>query len=193
MEKRIFLTGAEAETRSRLIREALGERLAEAGGFVLRTEPGPDGFAEGYALCPAAAAGGVEGLESRRFLDCRVWPPAHDNEVFRDFGVRLLEEASFYPFALLDEIGGYETLIPQFAAALSALLQSALPIVGALKTTEEAERWRQLFGLGKRFTGRIGQLHAALESDPDTRVADLGEISEDEVLLLLRAWAKEHL
>ena len=58
MEKRIFLTGAEAETRSRLIREALGEKLAEAGGFVLRAEPGQDGFAEGYALCPAAAAGG---------------------------------------------------------------------------------------------------------------------------------------
>lgn len=189
MEKRIFLTGAESETRSGLIREALQEKLAEAGGFVMAAEAGGNSYAEGFALRPSAAAAGVEGLPSGRFLDCRVWPPQRDNEVFRVFGVQLLEEAAWYPFAVLDEIGGYEILIPQFREALEALLQSGLPLLGALKTAEEAEQWRQLFGLGERMTKQTARLRAALAADPDTRVLDLRETPEDEARAILRAWA----
>lgn len=193
MEQRIFLTGAEAETRSRLIRAALGDRLAGAGGFVMEAETGENGYALGYLLRPAAAAGGVEGLEGRRFLDCRSWPPQRDNEVFRDFGVRLLREAVYYPFAVLDEIGGYETLIPPFYEALEALLQSGLPLIGALKTPEEAEAWRQLFGLGERFTQRLETLRAALTADGEARILDLRETPEAEALALLREWAKDYV
>ena len=189
MEKRIFLTGAEAETRFRLIREALGEKLAWAGGFVIAAEINDRGYAEGYALRPAAAAAGVEGLPSRRFLDCRSWPPERDNEVFRSFGAELLREAALYPFAVLDELGGFETLIPQFREALEALLHSGLPILGALKTAEEAEGWRQLFGLGERMTQQTERLRESLASDPDTRILDLREATESGALALLRAWA----
>lgn len=190
MEKRLFLTGPAGSGKSRLIRELLGERLAEAGGFVMAAETGARGYAEGCALRPAAAAAGVEGLPSRRFLDYRVWPPQRDNEVFRGFGVQLLEEAVWYPFAVLDEIGGYETLIPQFREALEALLQSGLPLLGALKTAEEAEQWRQLFGLGGRMTEQTARLRAMLAADPDTRVLDLRETPEDEVRAVLHAWAE---
>lgn len=189
MEKRIFLYGAEPETRSRLIREALRDKLAWAGGFVMSAESGAAGFAEGYALCPAAAAAGVEGLPSRRFLDCRVWPPQRDNEAFRELGVQLLREAPLYPFAVLDEIGGYETLIPQFREALEELLQSGLPLLGALKTEAEAEQWRQLFGLGERMTQRCEQLRRELAAAPDCRILDLNEASEEEILSRLHAWA----
>ena len=188
MEKRIFLTGAEAETRSRLIREALQEKLAWAGGFVMAAEAGASGYAEAYALRPAAAAAGVEGLPSRRFLDCRVWPPQRDNEVFRIFGAELLREAALYPFAVLDEIGGFETLIPQFREALSALLQSPLPLIAALKTPEEAEQWRQLFGLGERMTQQTERLRLSLTEAPDTRILDLNEVPESEVLSVLHSW-----
>lgn len=191
MEKRIFLTGSEAETRFRLIREALGEKLAWAGGFVIAAETNDRGYAEGYALRPAAAAAGVEGLPSRRFLDCRSWPPERDNEVFRSFGTELLREAALYPFAVLDELGGFETLIPQFREALEALLHSGLPILGALKTAEEAEGWRQLFGLGERMTQQTDRLRESLASDPDTRILDLREATESGALALLRAWAAE--
>lgn len=192
MEKRIFLTGAEPETRSRLLCEALGEKLAWAGGFVMAAETGPAGYADGYALRPAAAAAGVEGLPSRRFLDCRAWPPQRDNEVFRELGVQLLREAALYPFAVLNEIGGYETLVPQFREALEELLQSGLPLIGALKTAEEAERWRELFGLGERMTQRADHLRRELQSDPDCRVVDLAAVPEAEALSLLRAWAAVH-
>ena len=189
MEKKLFLTGGDPETRSRLIREALGDRLSWAGGFVMAAEPGKAGYAEGYALRPAASAAGVEGLPSQRFLDCRAWPPQRDNEVFRGLGVQLLQEAAFYPFAVLDEIGGFETLIPQFREALEALLESGLPLLGAMKTAEEAEQWRQLFGLGEKMTGQTERLRSLLVRDPDTRLIDLAATPEDEALGLLRAWA----
>lgn len=192
MEKKLFLTGGDPEARSRLIREALGDRLSWAGGFVMAAEPGEAGYAEGYALRPAASAAGVEGLPSPRFLDCRAWPPQRDNEVFRDFGVQLLREAAFYPFAVLDEIGGFETLIPEFREALEALLQSGLPLLGALKTAEEAEQWRQLFGLGEKMTRHTERLRSLLLSDPDARLLDLRDRPEAEVLSLLRAWAALH-
>lgn len=192
MEKRIFLTGPQGSGKSRLIREALGAKLAWAGGFVIGAEAGDSGYAEGYALRPAAAAGGVEGLPSRRFLECRAWPPVRDNEVFRVFGAELLREAALYPFAVLDEIGGFETLIPQFREALEALLQSGLPLIGALKTPEEAEQWRQLYGLGERFTEHTERLRNNLYRDPDTRILDLREIAEPEALAILRAWTETY-
>lgn len=156
----------------------------------MAAETGETGYAVGYALRPAAAAAGVEGLPSRRFLDCRAWPPQRDNEVFRGFGVQLLQEAALYPFAVLDEIGGFETLIPQFREALEALLQSGLPLLGALKSAEETEQWRQLFGLGEKMTQQTQRLRALLAEDPDARLIDLGEHSEAEALALLRAWAE---
>ena len=191
MEKRIFLIGPQGSGRSRLIREALGEKLAEAGGFVTVPEPGPEGFSVGAALRPAASAAGIAGLDSRRFLDFSAWPPAHDNEVFRIFGTRLLQEAALYPFALLDELGGFELLIPPFRAALYALLESGLPLFGALKTPEETEAWRQLYGLGERMTQQAARLLEALAADADTRVIDLEHTSESEALSLLRAWASD--
>ncbi len=192
MERRLFLTGGETEDRSRLIREALGDRLAWAGGFVTEAERGDSGFAEGYLLCPAAAAGGVEGLAGCRFLDCRVWPPARDNEVFREYGARLLREAAYYPFAVLLELGGFETLIPQFREAAEALLESGLPLLGALKSPAEAEVWRQLYGLGERMTQQTGRLRARIESAPDARLVDLDEAPESEVRSVLNAWVKEY-
>lgn len=192
MEKRIFLTGPQGAGKSRLIREALGGKLAWAGGFVMAAERGDSGYAEGYALCPAAAAAGVEGLEARRFLDCRVWPPVRDNEVLRGYGVQLLREAAYYPFALLDELGGFELLLPQFRQALAELLRSGLPLVGALKTPEEAEQWRQLYGLGERFTAQTDALRLWMEQDADTRILDLRDASESEALTALRAWAEAY-
>lgn len=184
MEHRLFLTGADAQTRRRLIVAALGGKLAGAGGFVMLEEP------EGCALCPAAAAAGVAGLECPRFLDFRAWPPIRDNEVLRSCGAQLLREAAFYPYAVLCELGGFETLIPQFTDALAALLASDVPLLGAVKPAEEAEQWRQLFGLGERFSARAAALRRALAAEG--RLLDLDAASEEDALAALRAWAAEY-
>ena len=189
MHKRIFLTGPAGCGKSRLIREALGGRLAMVGGFMTGPVHGPDGYAKGYALRPAAACAGVEGLACPVFLDAGVWPPVRDNEVFRVYGTRLLREALWYPCAVLDELGGFELLIPQFRAALEELLGSGLPLLGTVKTAEDAEAWRQLFGLGERFTQHAAQFRAMLSADENTLILDLSCCSEADARRALGDWA----
>ena len=113
MKRHLFLSGPAFCGKSRLIRERLGTRLQAAGGFCTELSASEDG-GFGCRLMPAAMAGGAEGYEKELFLDLRFSPPSHDSEVFRQTGVRLLEEAVWYPFAVLDEIGGFELIIPQF-------------------------------------------------------------------------------
>ena len=146
----------------------------------------------GCTLMPAAAAGGVEGFEKELFLDLRQFPPLHDSEVFRGSGVRYLEEAEWYPFAVLDEIGGMDLIIPQFRVALDALLRSELPVLGVLKTEEDAEQLRQALGPGQRFREFSEQLHRTLRRDPDTEILRIEADAAREAGEAVAAWAAEY-
>lgn len=192
MQKKLFLIGPTGCGKSRLIRETLGEKLACAGGYVTVRQTDEAGRFVGFSLLPAAAAGGVEGFEAQLYLDCRVFPPEKDHEVFRETGTRLLEEAAWYPFALLDELGGYELVIPQFALALDALLDSSLPCVGALRNAEDAELLRSLLGLSDRYTAKRNALYERLRHDKDCRIVEVRDDNAGEVKALLTAWTKEY-
>ena len=189
MQRHLFLTGPAGAGKSTQIREALGPKLAEAGGFMT----GPADGSLCFELRPAAAFAGVEGLECARFLDASVWPPVKDNEAFRGLGVRLLQEAVWYPYAVVDEIGGFELLIPQFRGALEELLSSDLPLIGALKTCGEAAMLGQAFGLGERYGQYTARLHEALRADPDTLILPLDETEDEAVRRAVRDWAGQYV
>lgn len=193
MERRLFLTGPTGSGKSSLLRRALGARLCGAGGFVMRAERGTYGELTGFTLAPAAAAGGVSGFAEERFLDCTRFPPRTDNEVFRTTGVRLLEESAWYPFVLLDEIGGFELVIPQFRTALEALLRSDRPILGALKTAEEAEAMLEALGLGEKARSYVQALHRTLAEAPDARVLTVSGPEDAAALRAVEDWAQAWL
>lgn len=193
MQKHLFLTGPTGVGKSTLLREVLGERLAMAGGFLTRQALDADGALAGFELLPAAGAAGVEGLEAQRFLTFPGGVPATDNEVYRRYGVQLLQEAVYYPFALLDEFGSFEIIIPQFRQALEELLNAELPIIGALRTLEEAELFRQYLGLGERMSLHCRRLHEALKSDGDTLVIEMRSPGDGEARRALEAWARQYL
>ena len=192
MEKRIFLTGPTGCGKSSMLRRVLGESLSAAGGLVTERAMDEQGGFLGYELLPAASLGGVQGYRGELYLDCRSFPPAHDTEVFRTAGVRLLEEAGWYPFALLDELGGFELIIPQFRKALEELLDSDTPCVGALRSKEDAAMLRQLLGLGERYEEHVARLYQALEADGDSLVLDLGAGDAEKIEAILTAWAEEY-
>ena len=192
MERHLFLTGSSGTHKTALLCEALGARLASAGGLATRPARAPSGLLQGLDLVPAAVLGGVEGLERRRFLSYTAGAKT-DNEVYRDFGVRLMQEAVWYPYVVLDEIGGFELIIPQFRAALYELLENPMPLIAVVKPASEAELFRQYLGLGDRFTGQVEQFHAWLLQSPDTRILDLDTADRDRVLTDVRLWADEYL
>ena len=193
MIRHLFLTGPTGCGKSTLLRRALGPSLSQAGGFVTEAVCGPRGELTGFTLSPAAAAAGVEGFVPDRFLDCSHFPPRADTEVFRGTGVRLLEEAFWYPYALLDEFGGFELIIPQFRAALYAILRSELPLVGALRTAEEAEAMREALGLGDKLRGYESELQRFLRQDEQTRIVELRSPDDPAAAEALARWAAENL
>ena len=192
MKKHLFLTGPSGCGKSYMIREALGESLAFAGGFVTERITDSADKLMGFDLMPAAAAAGLPGFSAARFLDYSTMPPRTNNEVFRIEGVRLLEEAQMYPYALLDEFGGFELIIPQFREALLDILNSELPCIGVLKGAPNAMELQKRLGLGERYIGYRNALEAALENDCDTVLLHLEDKNDKKVRAIVRAWCDEH-
>ena len=144
------------------------------------------------SLLPAAAAGGAEGFEALPYLDLTQSPPRHDNEVLRSQGARLLRESLWYPFTVVDAVGGFELLIPQFREALAERLSSPLPLLGVLMSRREALAACRRLGLGERVEQNVQRLWQVLRADPDTRILELSGLSRRKALRDLQLWTEEH-
>lgn len=192
MKKHLFLTGVSGIGKTTIIRQALGSAAGYAGGFITERVADGDGSVEGFDLYPAAAVIGHDGFDGLRFLDLGTTPPRKDNEVFRESAAQMLREAEFYPFVMLDEIGGFEMLIPQFRNELAQLLNSDAPIIGVLKGAENAEELRASFGLGEKFTMLTDNLRAVLANDEDTVVIEVKQRGDETAKRIVEAWVKEY-
>lgn len=192
MKKHLFLTGVSGIGKTTIIRQALGSAAGYAGGFITERVADGDGSVEGFDLYPAAAVIGHDGFDGLRFLDLGTTPPRKDNEVFRESAAQMLREAEFYPFVILDEIGGFEMLIPQFRNELAQLLNSDAPIIGVIKGAENAEELRASFGLGEKFTMLTDNLRAVLANDEDTVVIEVKQRGDETAKRIVEAWVKEY-
>ena len=192
MKKHLFLTELPFLASSSPLRELLGPSLSVAGGYLTDPVAMSDSSLR-VVLTPAAAAGGAKGFETPVIYERRSSSVIKDNEVFRSLGVRLLSEAVYYPYAVLDRIGGYELVVPQFRNALSELLSSDTPLIGVLLSSSDAAVLAQNLGLGERYLLLNKRLHEALREDADTLLLDASASSPDAVRRILQQWAREYV
>lgn len=192
MQKQLFLTGKAGCGKSALIKSVLGDKLGCAGGYMTVGKRGGDGAIARVELMPAPAAVGIAGYETECILTRAGNALFHDNEVFRSTGVRLMQEAQYYPFAVLDEFGGFELIIPQFREALLEVLNSELPCIGVLTDDGEGEALRHALGLGEKYSAYRRALKNALLQDKDTRIVEIRHAGDMDAAKAVAAWAAEY-
>lgn len=176
MKRRLFLTGPIGCGKSTAIGLALGDALAQCGGFRTRryTEPHLHFTLES-----------PDGTDRRTFLDFADGGPKADLSVFSDIHLsgRVL---------LLDEIGGIELLNPAFAAALESALSGDVPILGVIKAEGSSDALAEALGLTEAYRLAAARLRHRLQSDPETLVYRCGQYDEN-ALRFARQWAEAYL
>ena len=62
-----------------------------------------------------------------------------------------------------------------------------------LKSTEEAKKAREQFGLGEKYTMLIENLHQVLANDSDTVLLKTGGYGDETTRRIVRQWVKEYV
>ena len=185
MKRRLLLTGPIGCGKSTLIANALGSAVKHAGGF-LTLRVVERGRLAGFALAPAC------GGPRERFLSFGEGGAVRDARPFTVTAPALLKEAAKKKYALLDEIGGFELLYPDFYEALTRFFFSGTPCVGVLKAMPSAEELRRRVDLPAEYMEAAAELHELLESDPDTLVLETTGRYDFNAEGALRHWAEEY-
>ena len=194
LQRHLFLTGPAGAGKTALLRRCLGPAaLGYAGGFVTEPAFDTDRTLLGYDLFPGAAAADFALYSGWRYLDLSGPVPVRDNDLFREKAVELLEQAEYYPFAMVDSIGGYELLIPQFRGALANFLNLSLPIIGVLKDADSVREEQRRCGLGPRFPAAADMVRQAMERDKDTLIVPMVPGTEDRAEELVKSWVQEYI
>ena len=193
MKKHLFLTGPSGYGKTSLIREILGDALPYAGGIITERKLNEDGSLLGFDLYPAAAAADFSAYEGHRFLDFSSGAPRKDNEVFRNTAVQLLNEAAYYPYAMIDEFGGFEVIIPQFRNALADFLNLDIPIIGVIKAPQGVQELQDTFGLGERFSDMAELIRQVVSNNVNTEVIEMRRPGDERARRHVRKWAEEYI
>jgi nucleoside-triphosphatase len=217
--KRIFLTGPIGCGKSTLIRTVLGNSLSVAGGFVTeRILKGEE--LVGFEIVSAGVSESLResvnmrnsvsqklvqlnsadlGLYEKaghtrlRFLTFKEGKVKRNDEAFSVFASALLREAGTKPFAVIDEIGGFEILIPEFMEAFELLLESQVPCIGVLKSLPSANKLSETAGLDSEYLRAAESLYLRLVSDPETEIVELSSREDKHALHKLRNWKDQYL
>ena len=187
--KRLILMGEIGAGKSTLIRNALGAGAARAGGFVTRRVL-KNGRLQGFELAPARIWSDPN-LPAHRFLDFSRGK-RRDDSVFSGPGAALLAEALHAPFAVADEFGGLELLVPEFYEGLVKLLSSDVPTIGVFKTPGAVQALSEQIPLGDDYARKVDALRTMLEADPETLFLPIAGWDDNHAIETVRRWTEIH-
>ena len=186
MKRRLFLTGPVGCGKSTAIVRALGDKIAQCGGFLTRRyrEPRLHFTLES-----------PDGSFREIFLDFPGGKPVLTQNTFSVLGTQLLlprkNDKGFAP-CIMDEIGGIELLNPEFSAMLDRVLGSDIPILGVLKGEGPAGALTDSLGLSDEYGQAAFRLRQKLKNDPPPLLYECGQYDEN-ALLLAKRWVEEYL
>ncbi len=186
--KRLFLTGPIGAGKSSLIRKALGDSINKAGGFVTERII-EDGVLVGFDLVNLDTDSSLSRL---RFLTFKSGNVCINDEVFSEFVPRILQEATKKPFVVLDEIGGFEILIPEFVEAFDKLIESDIPCIGVLKALPSAEKISRVANLKPGFIERAEDFYSQLSTCPDTEILQITTYKDKHSSDILLEWKEKY-
>ena len=192
MKKTLILYGPIGCGKSTMIKEALGADAILAGGYVTLRAYCGDQLA-GFDLAPATVLCSRQDMRRiERFLefgDSRIQRP----EVFESLGTTLLKEAQERDFAVVDEFGGMELLVPSFREELLNLLSSPVPCIGVLKTREASRSLTRRLGMNTAYEAAYEEILGFLQEDPNTEILSTSgwkdAISRKKIL----AWVRQYV
>ena len=175
-----------------MIQNSFGEYACSAGGYITLRAFDQQQLV-GFDLAPASVLCSRQNMRRiQRFLefgDTKIRRP----EVFAGLGADLLQEALEKDYAIVDEFGGLELLVPQFKEALQNLLLSPVPCIGVFKTQNASNTLIRHMGLNISYESAYEEMHKFLLENPETEILhttgryDL--IAREKVL----AWTKTYV
>ena len=181
MRRRLFLTGPIGCGKSTAILTAIGDKLPNFGGFLTKRIRDGKGHAAAFTLCAP------DGSREAVFLDCTSGKPVIHWEVFQTLAPELMTGK----ILLLDEIGGMELLCPEFMAALDALLETDIPIIGVLKGDTAASAMIRRLGFSAEYETAANSLRQQLSHDENTLLYSCGQY-DAQALTFAESWVKEY-
>ena len=188
--KRLILMGGIGAGKTTMIRSALEGALYRAGGFVTR-RVSEKGVLRGFDLSSPKIWVDAA-VPSGRFLDFSRGK-YRDDRVFAELGAGLLRDALDAPFAVADEFGGLELLVPEFYNGLMTLFSSDVPTIGVLKTTEAIEALGREIPLGTVYWEKVEALRAMLEADPRTLLLPVSGWNDTFAVQTIQKWVQTHI
>ena len=190
MRKNLLLRGPIGCGKSTMIQNALGEDVFRAGGYVTLRVLEQEKLL-GFTLSPAAAWQDPS-LEGQRFLDF-TGPVRRDPKVFSGFGKELLTGALDAPFAVADEFGGLELMVPEFRQTLLKLLQSPVPCIGVFKSADASESLIERLHPEDSYRNIYGSLTELLEQDDNTEILDTTGRYDETARIRVEAWVSQYV
>lgn len=185
MKKHLFLSGPSGCGKSTLLRNALGERMASAGGFLTERLLDAEGQLLGFALRSPSCLPG----SGRMFIDFRTG--VRDNCLFGTLVPEILEQSMERPFAVLDETGGMEVCNSAYCEAFFRFLQSGPPCIGVLKTPEDVRRQSIRLGLDEAYQSQAAAFRQRLLENSSCMILETAGRYDDEALRIVEAWVSE--
>jgi len=189
--KRIFLTGPIGCGKSTLIKNVLGDSLDVAGGFLTKRIP-EQGELEGFDIVSPAVCEDPRRSSGVRFLTFCKDGAKRNNDAFSGFAAGLIREAIEKPFAVIDEIGGYELLIPEFMEAFEEFLASPVPCLGVLKALPSSEKLSETIGLSTEYLKVAQRFHLRLLAEAETEILETFGRGDENTRRRLKHWKEKY-